>query len=150
MNQKYGEKKEFSEKVIEISRISRTVKGGRRIRFRACVVIGNQNGKAGYGVAKSDEVVEAINKAVNQAKKKMLVIEMNEKKSIDRMIKIKYSGANVLLKPANTGTSLVAGGAVRSVVEAFGIQNIVAKNLGSSNKISIVKAVFLALKRLNQ
>ncbi|PIP51640.1 30S ribosomal protein S5 [Candidatus Berkelbacteria bacterium CG_4_8_14_3_um_filter_33_6] len=143
------EKKEFEEKVIEISRISRTVKGGRRIRFRALVVIGNRNGKAGYGVAKSAEVVNAITKAVNQAKKKMMTIQLNKDRSIQRQIKVKYASAQVIIKPATIGTSLVAGGPVRSVVEAFGIKNLISKNIGSANKVNIVKAVFLALKKLN-
>lgn len=149
MSYQKEEKKEFEEKVIEISRISRTVKGGRRIRFRALVVIGNKNGKAGFGVAKSSEVVDAIVKAVRKAKKKMTTINLTGDKSIPREIKIKFASAQIILKPASVGTSLVAGGPVRSVVEAFGINNIISKSLGSANKVNIVKAVFLALKKLN-
>lgn len=149
MSYQKEEKKEFEEKVIEISRISRTVKGGRRIRFRALVVIGNKNGKAGFGVAKSSEVVDAIVKAVRKAKKKMTTINLTKDKSIQREIKIKYASVQIILKPASAGTSLVAGGPVRSVVEAFGINNIISKSLGSANKVNTVKAVFLALKKLN-
>lgn len=139
---------EFIEKVIEIDRISRTVKGGRRIRFRALVVIGNQKGKAGYGVAKGREVMDAITKAVNSAKKRLITIKLNEQQTIARPIRIKFGGARIVLKPAPKGASLVAGGPVRSVMEIFGIKNISAKSLGSANKINIIKAVFAALKKL--
>ncbi|TSC93907.1 MAG: 30S ribosomal subunit protein S5 [Candidatus Berkelbacteria bacterium Licking1014_85] len=140
--------KEYTEKVIQIDRISRTVKGGRRIRFRALVVVGNQKGKAGFGVAKGKEVLEAINKAVNSAKKRMLIIQLNDKETINREVRIKYCGAQILLKPAPKGTSLIAGGSIRAVIEAFGIKNITAKSIGSANKINLVKATFQALRQI--
>lgn len=137
--------KEFTEKVIEIDRISRTVKGGRRIRFRALVVIGNQSGKVGIGIAKAQEVVIAIGKAIAQAKKHLIKIPIVND-TIPHEIKIKSGGAIIFLKPAPQGTSIIAGGSVRSVLEVAGIKNVVGKIFGSSNKINNVKATFKALQ----
>lgn len=143
-NQKEQEK-EFIEKVIQIDRISRTVKGGRRIRFRALVVVGNQAGRIGIGVAKAQEVVSAITKAVNIAKKNMLDIEIKNE-TIPHELRFKQGSAIVFLKPASKGTSIIAGGSVRAVLELAGIKNVVAKILGSSNKINNVQTTFEALK----
>lgn len=137
--------KEYIEKVIQIDRISRTVKGGRRIRFRALVVIGNMKGKVGIGVAKAQEVVTAIGKAINEAKKNIVEIKtVND--TIPHEIKYKYKSAIVFLKPAPKGTSIIAGGSVRSVLELSGIKNIAGKILGSSNKINNVLATYYALQ----
>jgi small subunit ribosomal protein S5 len=143
--QKFKEKKEFIEKVIQIDRISRTVKGGRRIRFRALVVIGNMAGKVGVGIAKAQEVVIAISKAVNVAKKNIIEIHLKNE-TIPHEIKIKSGSALIFLKPAQKGTSIVAGGSVRSVLELAGIKNVVGKILGSNNKINNVNATIEALK----
>ncbi len=145
MYKKDKKEKEFIEKVIQIDRISRTVKGGRRIRFRALVVIGDQKGRVGIGVAKAQEVVTAITKAVSKAKKKIITVPIKNG-TIPHEIKIKSGSALVFLKPAPVGTSIVAGGSVRSVLELAGIKNIVGKILGSSNKINNVKATFEALQ----
>lgn len=148
MEKNFKTKKEFVEKVIEIDRISRTVKGGRRIRFRALVVIGNMNGRVGIGIGKAQEVVIGINKAINQAKKNMIDVKIVND-TILHEIKIKSCGAKVFLKPAKKGTSIIAGGSVRAVLELAGIKNVVGKILGSSNKINNVKATFEALKILS-
>ena len=143
------QEKEFIEKVIQIDRISRTVKGGRRIRFRALVVVGNQAGRVGIGVAKAQEVVSAISKAVNVAKKNMLDIEIKNE-TVPHELKIKQGSSIVFLKPARKGTSIIAGGSVRAVLELAGIKNVVAKILGSSNKINNVQTTFEALKYFKQ
>ncbi|TSC93380.1 MAG: small subunit ribosomal protein S5 [Candidatus Berkelbacteria bacterium Licking1014_7] len=138
---------EFEERVIHIDRVSRTVKGGRRISFRALLVLGDRKGKVGFGVGKGKEVAEAINKAKSKAKKKMIKITIKND-SIAYPIRAKYNSANLILKPAPAGTSVIAGGAVRAVIEVAGIKNIVAKIFGSNNKINNVKATFLALRKL--
>lgn len=141
------EKSIYEEKVVEVSRVSRTVKGGRRINFRALIVLGNQKGKVGFGVGKGKEVAIAIEKAKNQAKKSFINIPIING-TIPRSISLKYNSARILLKPAPAGTSVIAGGATRSVIEAAGIKNVVAKILGSNNKINNVKATYYALKKL--
>lgn len=137
--------KEFIEKVIQIDRISRTVKGGRRIRFRALVVIGDQKGRVGFGIAKAQEVVTAISKAITKAKKEIINVPIVDG-TILHEIKVKSGSAVIFLKPARAGTSIIAGGSVRSVLELSGIKNVVGKILGSSNKINNVKATFKALQ----
>lgn len=139
--------KEFDERVVEINRVSRTVKGGRRIRFRALVVVGDKKGRVGIGIGKSGEVAGAIQKATSQAKRKFVKIEISKSKSIFHDSKSKYCATTVLLKPAPEGTSVIAGGTVRAVVEAVGIRNIVAKSIGSTNKINNARATIEALKK---
>jgi len=142
-------KSEFEEKVVQVDRVSRTVKGGKRIRFRALVVVGNRNGKVGAGIGKGQEVVLAVKKAVNHAKKSMIEVPiLNE--TIPHEIRVDFGGAKLYLAPAGKGTSIVAGGSVRSVLELVGIKNILSKMLGSSNKINNVKATILALKSLRK
>lgn len=152
MNQafsKTNEKKEFEERVIQIDRVTRVVAGGRRMRFRAAVVIGNRQGKIGIGVDKSNDVVGAVQKAITAAKKTMIEVPLvNE--TIPHQIIAKYGGARVLLKPANRGTGIIAGGAVRAIAELSGIENIISKILGSPNKINNLKATMAALSQLNR
>jgi small subunit ribosomal protein S5 len=139
------EKKHFEEKVIEIARVSRTVKGGKRIGFRALVVVGDKQGKVGIGLGKSVEVAGAIKKAVNQAKKAMITVNINDNGSIKREIDAHFGAAKVIMRPAPEGTSIIAGGVVRSVCELAGIKNLVAKSLGSNNKINCAKATIQGL-----
>ncbi len=139
------EKKHFEEKVIEIARVSRTVKGGKRIGFRALVVVGDKQGKVGIGLGKSVEVAGAIKKAVNQAKKAMITVNINDNGSIKREIDARFGAAKVIMRPAPEGTSIIAGGVVRSVCELAGIKNLVAKSLGSNNKINCAKATIEGL-----
>ena len=141
--------KEYEERVIEVARVSRVAKGGRRIRFRALVVIGNHNGKIGMGSAKANEVAEAVKKAVSQAKKHIVLVPIING-TIPYEVTVKHGGARVMLKPATSGTSIVAGGSVRSVAEMAGITDLLAKSLGSSNKINNVTATIKALSSFNE
>lgn len=142
------EAREFEEKVIAIDRVSRTVAGGRRMRFRALVVIGNRNGKIGMGIGKGNEVVNAIAKANTQARKRLLVVPIKDN-TIPFNIETSFGATRLQLKSARPGTSVIAGGVVRQVVELAGIANIVAKIYGSTNQITSAKAVFAALEELS-
>jgi len=139
--------KEFEEKVIQINRISKKTQGGNKIGFSALVVVGDRKGKVGVALGKANDVLSAIKKGVRLAKKKLVKINLRGS-TIPHQIKIKFGAAKILMKPAPAGTGIIAGGSVRAVVEAAGIQNIVAKILGSNNKISNVYATFEALKSL--
>lgn len=141
-------KPEMEDRVVKISRISRTVKGGRRIRFRALVVIGDKNGKIGVGVSKSGDVQGAITKAKNKANKSLVTIPITND-SIAHEVTFTYGKTKVLLKPAPKGHSIIAGGPVRAVVELSGIKNIVSKAIGSSNTLNTAMAAFSALKSLD-
>jgi small subunit ribosomal protein S5 len=138
---------EFEEKVIEVDRVSRTVKGGRRLRFRALVAVGNRKGKIGIGIGKGQEVLVAVGKAVNKAKKNLVDIKIVND-TIAHETKISFGGAKLFLAPARPGTSIIAGSSVRAVVELSGIKNILSKIIGSSNKINNAKATILALQSL--
>lgn len=138
---------ELDERVVQIDRVTRVVKGGRRLRFRATVVVGDRAGKIGVGVAKGSEVVTAITKAVAQAKKKMVQVNLSDN-TIPHEVEEVFCGARVFLKPASEGTGVIAGGAVRAVVEVAGVKDILTKMIGSSNKVNNVYATFEALKNL--
>jgi len=140
---------EFEQKVIDIARVTRVMAGGKRMRFRALVVIGDKKGRVAYGLAKGADVTIAINKAITKAKKDIITVPM-VKGTIPHAIQVKYKSAKVLLKPAPTGTGIIAGGAVRDVLELSGIPNVVAKILGTNNKVTNVKATFKALTNLLQ
>jgi small subunit ribosomal protein S5 len=138
---------DYEEKNLEIARVTRVTQGGKRMRFRALSVIGNRKGRVGFGLAKGLDVAAATSKAVTQARKSLVNVPLvNE--TIPHAVSAKFGAARVLLMPAPKGTSVKAGGAVRTVLELAGIPNIVSKMLGSSNKINNVKATFLALKKL--
>ncbi|HBR80473.1 MAG: ribosomal protein S5, nonfunctional [Candidatus Uhrbacteria bacterium GW2011_GWE2_45_35] len=141
------EPKEYEQKILELSRVTRVTAGGKRMRFRAALVIGNQAGKVGFGVAKGADVAMAVEKAFRQAKKNMFVIPMANE-TVPHAVNEKFGAAIVLLKPAPKGTGLKAGGAVRVVLELGGVPNAVSKIQGSSNKINVAKATMKALKRL--
>ncbi len=142
------EKNPFEERVVSIDRISRTVAGGRRIRFRALVVVGNRNGQVGVGIAKSNEVASATAKATKKAKKSLVTVPIIND-TIPHDIVYNYGSSQIMLKPAPAGTSVIAGGPVRAVVELSGIRNITSKILGkSNNKLNNVMATLLALKSL--
>lgn len=139
--------KEYEEKVISLDRVSRVVKGGRRFRFRATVVVGNGSGRVGVGVGKGGDVMTSIAKAVNKAKRNLIDVPLSGN-TIPHEVEVAFSGARVLLKPASDGTGVIAGGAVRDVVEAAGIRNLLTKSLGSSNKVNNAYAAILALSTL--
>lgn len=139
--------KEFEEVVINIDRVARVVKGGRRFRFKALVVVGNRKDKVGVGVSKGADVQSAIAKATDVAKKHLVTIPIvNE--TIPHEAETKLSGARVLIKPAAPGTGIIAGGVVRSVLSVTGIRNLLSKSLGSTNKVNIAYATVDALQSL--
>lgn len=139
--------KEFDERVVQIDRVTRVVKGGRRLRFRATVVIGDKKGRVGVGVEKGQEVIAAIEKAVTKAKKNMKTINLAET-SIPHEVTAEFAGAKVFLKPARKGTGVIAGGAVRAVLEVAGVKDILSKIQGSSSKLNNVYATLKALESL--
>lgn len=140
--------KEFEEKVISIDRVSRVVKGGRRFRFRSTVVIGDGRGRVGVGVGKGSEVMTSIQKAVAIAKRSMITVPMRGT-SIPHEVHVRFCGAEVMLKPASEGTGVIAGGAVRNVVEAAGIHDLLTKSFGSTNKVNNAYAAIMALSQLS-
>ncbi len=143
------EKSEFEQRILDLARVTRVVKGGRRFRFRATVVIGNRKGKAGVGVAKGADVSLASEKAFNDAKKNLLEIDIS-RSTIAYEVSQKLGSARVFLKPAKEGRGIVAGGAVRTVVELIGIKDVVSKSLGSSNKLMVARATIQALRQLKK
>lgn len=138
---------EFNDSVIAINRVTKVVKGGKNFSFSAMVVVGDGNGTVGYGQGKALEVPAAIKKAVLAAKKNMMKVPIIDG-TIPHKVDEWYGAGHVMLRPAREGTGVIAGGAVRSVVEAAGIRDICTKSLGSSNKINIVKATFECLKAI--
>lgn len=148
-NQSQGpaEEKQYDERVVNIDRVARVVKGGRRFRFRALVVLGDHKGKVGVGIAKGADVTAAVTKAVDTAKKNVVKIELY-KDTIPHESEAKVSGAQILVKPAAPGTGLIAGGVVRTVLEVAGISNALSKSLGSTNKVNIAYATLEALKSI--
>lgn len=133
------------EKIVSIRRVAKVVKGGRRFSFNVLVVVGNGKGSAGIGFGKAKDIAAAIGKAIGGAKKSFVTIQMKET-SIPHEVIGKFKAGRVLLKPANPGTGVVAGGSVRAVCEAFGIKDILTKCLGSRNPINVIKATFIALQ----
>ncbi len=144
---KNQEEKQFEERVVVINRVTKVVKGGRRFRFAALVVVGDYKGNIGYGTGKAQEVPEAIKKAVEDAKKNMIHVPIVNT-TIPHTITGIAGAGQVFLKPAPAGTGIIAGGPVRNVVELAGIQNIYSKSQGSSTPINIVRATFAGLKEL--
>jgi len=140
----FREAPEFDQKIIDLARVTRVMAGGKRMRFRACVAIGDKKGKFGIGLAKGADVSIAVNKAVNKAKKSMHTIPI-VKGTIPHLVWSKYKAARVMLKPAPKGTGVKAGGAVRILLELAGVQDVVSKILGTNNKISNVRAFVQAV-----
>jgi len=141
------EEKELEQKVIDLARVTRVVAGGKRMRFRACLAVGDKRGHVGLAIAKGADVSIAINKALTAAKKKMVKVKIvNE--TIPHRIVEKFKAAYVLLKPAPMGTGIIAGGPVRAILDLAGIKNVVSKMMGSSNKVNNARAVINALQKL--
>ena len=144
---KRREKPEFEQKLLDLARVTRVVKGGRRFRFRATLVIGDRKGRVGVGVSKGSDVSDAIEKAYNDAKKNIITVKMNGK-TISHDVLQKKGSARIMLKPAQEGRGIIAGGAVRAVVDLAGIHDIVSKSMGTSNKLNVARATIEALKSL--
>lgn len=141
------EEKQFDERVVHIDRVARVVKGGRRFRFRALVVVGDHKGKVGIGIAKGADVTTAVTKAVDVAKKHFVTIHIVNG-TVPHESEVKVGGARILIKPAVLGTGLIAGGVVRTVLEVTGISNALSKSLGSTNKINTAYATIAALQAI--
>lgn len=146
--QQRREKPEFDQKLLDLARVTRVVKGGRRFRFRATLVIGNRKGKVGVGVSKGSDVSDAINKAFSVAKKNMLTVRLDGN-TLPHDVTAKFGSAKVLLRRAPEGRGLIAGGAVRSVADLAGIRDMVSKSFGTSNKINVAKATLMALENIS-
>ncbi len=143
----FGAKSDQQEKVISIDRVTKVVKGGKNMRFRATVVVGDLNGKVGVGVSKALEVPKAIRKAIEAARKKQVVIKFIGT-TIAHEVYGKYGASKVVVKPARKGTGVIAGGAIRSVLELVGLKDVVAKSLGSTNPINSARATIDALSHI--
>ncbi len=143
-----GVEKEFEEQVINISRVAKVVKGGRRFRFSALVAVGDKKGRVGVGLGKSKEVPEAIKKAIEKAKKNLVSVPMTEDGSIPHPVKMKEGASIVLMKPAKPGSGIIAGNTARSILEVCGITNIVVKSIGSNNIHNLSHAIIKVLKSL--
>lgn len=141
------EEKQFDERVIHINRVARVVKGGRRFRFQALVVVGDRKNRVGVGVSKGADVTAAVTKATDVAKKNMIKVELY-KGTLPHEAVAKVGGAHILIKPASAGTGLIAGGVVRIVLEVAGVHNVLSKSLGSTNKINTAYATIKALEQL--
>lgn len=141
------EPKQFEEVVINIDRVSRVVKGGRRFRFKALVVVGDRKAQVGVGVAKGADVQAAVAKATDVAKKHMITIPILGD-TIPHDAEVRFTGAQVLLKPAAPGTGIIAGGVIRTIIGTTGIRNLLSKSLGSTNKVNIAYATIDALKTM--
>lgn len=141
------ERNEFDQKVVEVKRVTRVVAGGKRMRFRALVVIGDHKGRVGMGLKKGADVAESVNKAVNTAKKNMVTLPLVNG-TIPHEIRMKYKSSSLMMKPAKPGSGVIAGGAIRSVMELAGVKNVVSKMLGSNNKVNNIKAVFAAFSKM--
>jgi len=139
----------LNDKLVYINRVTKVVKGGKRLSFSALVVTGDGNGHVGIGVGKANSVPEAISKASTSAKKSLIKIPLAGT-TIPQEVRVKFGAANVLLKPAAPGTGIIAGGSIRAVAEAAGIKDILTKSLGSPNRINTAKATMLALSQLKE
>ncbi|MDO5045654.1 MULTISPECIES: 30S ribosomal protein S5 [unclassified Campylobacter] len=144
--EKYN-REEFEEVIVDIGRVTKVVKGGRRFRFTALIVVGNRNGLVGFGFGKAKEVPDAIRKAVDDAFKNIINVKLKGS-TIPHDIEVKYNASKILLRPASEGTGVIAGGSTRPILELAGIKDILTKSLGSNNSANVVRATIKALSML--
>jgi small subunit ribosomal protein S5 len=147
--QREREDSEFAEKLVSINRVAKVVKGGRRFGFAALVVVGDGKGRVGYGSGKAREVPEAIRKATEQARRGMVRVPLRDGRTLHHDIADSYGAGKVILRAAKPGTGIIAGGPMRAIFEALGVQDVVAKSIGSSNPHNMIKATFAALGRIS-
>jgi small subunit ribosomal protein S5 len=145
--QREREESEFAEKLVSINRVAKVVKGGRRFGFAALVVVGDRKGRVGYGSGKAREVPEAIRKATEQARRGLVRVPLREGRTFHHDIADRYGAGKVIIRAAKPGTGIIAGGPMRAIFEALGVQDVVAKSIGSSNPHNMIKATFVALGR---
>jgi small subunit ribosomal protein S5 len=138
----------WQERVVQIRRVSKVVKGGKKLSFRAIVVVGNEKGQVGVGVGKAADVIGAVRKGVADAKKQLIEVPLTKANSINHVSNGSAGGAKVFMRPAAPGTGVIAGGAVRTVLELAGVKNILAKQLGSNNPLNNARAAINALETL--
>jgi small subunit ribosomal protein S5 len=139
---------DMEERIVQVNRCAKVVKGGRRFSFSAVVVVGDKAGHVGYGFGKANEVPDAIRKGGDVARKSVITIKVKDRRTIPHEVMGEHDGGRVLLKPASPGTGVIAGGGMRAVLEMAGIHDVLGKSLGSSNRMNVVKATFNALKSL--
>jgi small subunit ribosomal protein S5 len=140
----------YEEKVIQVKRVTKVVKGGKKMTFRAVVIIGDNKRKVGVGIGRADDVNMAIDKAILSGKKNLINVPLTLKDSVPHVVKASYGACQIMLRPASQGTGVIAGGSVRTVLELAGIKNILAKQFGSSNILNNAKTTILALTLLNE
>src|ERR1051325_7363857 len=145
--QRDREDSEFAEKLVNINRVAKVVKGGRRFGFAALVIVGDKKGRVGYGAGKAREVPEAIRKATEQARRSMVRVPLREGRTLHHDIANSYGAGKVIIRAAKPGTGIIAGGPMRAIFEALGVQDVVAKSVGTSNPHNMIKATFDALGR---
>ena len=146
--QRDREESEFAEKLVNINRVAKVVKGGRRFGFAALVIVGDKKGRVGYGAGKAREVPEAIRKATEQARRGMIRVPLREGRTLHHDIQNSYGAGRVIVRAAKPGTGIIAGGPMRAIFEALGVQDVVAKSVGSSNPHNMIKATFVALGKV--
>ena len=149
MEKEQFNREDFEEVIVNIGRVTKVVKGGRRFRFSALVVVGDKNGHVGYGIGKAKEIPDAVRKAVDDAFKNMVTVSLNGS-TINHDIQAKFNSSIVLLKPASEGTGVIAGGATRPVLELVGVKDILTKSLRSNNPANVVRATCKALGMLKK
>ena len=143
-----GEESELVDKLVSINRVAKVVKGGRRFGFAAFVVVGDTKGRVGHGMGKAREVPEAIRKATEKAKRKMIRVPLREGRTLHHDVEGRFGAGRVVLRAAPPGTGIIAGGPMRAVFETVGVQDVVTKSIGSSNPYNMVRATFVALQKL--
>jgi len=141
------EQNEFIDRLVHINRVAKTVKGGRNMSFAALVIVGDEKGRVGFGKGKAREVPEAIRKATDEAKKTMIRVPLREGRTLHHDLKGRHGAGKIVMRAAPPGTGVIAGGPIRAVLECLGVQDVVAKSVGTSNPYNMVRATFDALKR---